>query len=86
MRYGRSLPSINLDITTLYINLKNRSAYHMFTRLLMAEAVEKAAEVKIFETIIQNSGLRRINIAASAAQTNNSCAKFDGPDYFNTLG
>jgi hypothetical protein len=36
--------------------------------------------------MIQNSGLCRINIAASAAHTNNSCTKFDGPDFFNTLG
>jgi hypothetical protein len=49
----------------------------------MAEAIEKVPEVKIFETMIQNSGLRRINIAASAVHTNNSCAKFDGPDFFN---
>ncbi len=52
---------------------------------LIAEAVEKVAEVKIFETMIQNSGLLRINIAASAAHTNDSCAKFDGPDFFNSL-
>jgi hypothetical protein len=38
-----------------------------------------------FETMLQNSGLCRINIAASAAHTNNSCTKFDGPDFFNTL-
>jgi hypothetical protein len=49
----------------------------------MAEGVE---EVAAFETMIQNSGLCRINIAASAAHTNNSCTKFDGPDFFNTLG
>jgi hypothetical protein len=53
---------------------------------LVAEGVEEVAEVKIFETMIQNSGLCRINIAASAAHTNNSCKKFDGPDFFNSLG
>ncbi len=54
-------------------------------RLVMAEGVEKVRKLKVFETIIQNSGLRRINIATSATHTNNSCAKLDGPDFFNTL-
>ncbi len=52
---------------------------------LLAEGVEKVRKLKVFETIIQNSGLRRINIATSATHTNNSCAKLDGPDFFNTL-
>ena len=52
----------------------------------LAEGVEKVRTLKIFETMFQNSGLRRINIAVSAAHTNNSCAKLDGPDFFNSLG
>ena len=51
----------------------------------MAEGVEEVAGVKYFETMIQSSGFCRINIAASATHTNNSCTKFDGPDFFNTL-
>jgi hypothetical protein len=35
--------------------------------------------------MIQNSELRRINIAASAVYRSDSCARFDGPDFFNTL-
>jgi hypothetical protein len=54
--------------------------------LLLAEAVEEVAEVKIFETMVQSSGFCRINIAASAAHTNNSCTKFDAPDFFDSLG
>ena len=53
---------------------------------LLAAAVEKVAKLKIFETMIQNSGLRQINIAASAAYQSNCCAKFDGPDFFNSHG
>jgi hypothetical protein len=51
----------------------------------LAEAVEEVAEVKIFETMIQNPGRHRINIAASAAHTNNSCTKFESPDFFNSF-
>ena len=50
----------------------------------MAEAVDKVPKLKIFEIMIQNSGLRRGNIAANAAHTNNSCEKFDGPDFDTT--
>ncbi len=35
--------------------------------------------------MFQITGFRRINIAARTARTNNSCAKLDGPDFFNTL-
>ena len=51
----------------------------------VAEGVEKVSKLKIFETMIQNSGLRRIKIAANAAYQSNCCANFDGPDFFNTL-
>jgi hypothetical protein len=51
----------------------------------LAEGVEEVLRVKIFETMIQNSRFRRIEIAASAAHTNNSCENFDGPDFFNSL-
>ena len=53
---------------------------------VLAEAVEEVAGVKNFETMIQNSGFCGINIAASATHTNNSCTKFDGPDFFDSLG
>ncbi len=53
--------------------------------LLLAEAVEKVPPLKIFETMVQNWGLRRINIASSPPYTNNSCAKSDSPDFFNSL-
>jgi hypothetical protein len=72
-------PPTALKLTKLRVSLWSRES------LLMAEAVEKVVGVKIFETIIQNSRLLRINITASAAHTNNSCAKFDGPDFFNSL-
>ena len=51
----------------------------------LAEGVEEVRALKIFETMFQNSRFRRINIAVGAARTNNSCAKLDGPDFFNTL-
>ncbi len=51
----------------------------------LAEGVEEVRTLKIFETMFQNSGFRRINIEASAARTNNSFAKLDGTDFFNTL-
>ncbi len=35
--------------------------------------------------MFQNLGFRRINIAESAANTNNSCTKSVGSDFFNSL-
>ena len=52
----------------------------------MAEGVEKVRTLNIFETMFQNLGFRRINIAENAAHTNNSCTKSVGSDFFNTLG
>jgi hypothetical protein len=48
--------------------------------------LKKSRRSKFLKQCFKNSGLCRINIAASAAHTNNSCTKFDGPDFFNTLG
>ncbi len=54
--------------------------------LLLAEGVEKVRTLNIFETMFQNLGFRRINIAESAAHSNDSCTKSVGSDFFNTLG
>ncbi len=51
----------------------------------LADTVDKVLKLKLFETMIQHSGLRRIIFAASAAHQRNSCAKFDGPDFFNSI-
>jgi hypothetical protein len=50
---------------------------------LLAATVEEVWKFKVLEKVIQNSGLRRIDMAASATHANNSCAKFDDPDFFN---
>ncbi len=51
----------------------------------LAEGVEKVPRVRIFETMIQNSGRCCINVASNAAYRNDSCAKSVGSDLFNTL-
>ncbi len=53
--------------------------------LLLAEGVEEVRTLGIFDTMFQITGFRRINIAARTARTNNSFAKLDGPDFFNSL-
>ncbi len=53
--------------------------------LPIAEAVEKVPKLKVFETMIQKPGFHRINIATSAVYRSDSCAKLDGPDFFNSL-
>ncbi len=52
----------------------------------MAEGIEKVPGAKNFETMIQNPGRYRINVASSPAYKNDSCTKSVGSDFFNTLG
>jgi hypothetical protein len=51
----------------------------------MAEDVEKVRKLNIFGIMIQYWRIPQINISASVVYQSNSCAKIDGPDFFNSL-